>query len=543
MTSDELNCLVHAFLVDSGFKHTAFSLCKEGRLENSPSFAKHVPRGALVDLLSKSLLYGEVESHWKADHLALNCKAEFSLLEPHVCSLEPPKPKSIPLPPTYTQRPLGQSNRINGTTDGKRKASPLSGGEGPAEKRPRRDPDDMDECMLCEFVRKILCSPGGPVYRSPKLKPKVRQQGPGDNETNPDAILVLSSHETEVFVCAFNPVNEAILVTGCRGQSMGPPIPPPITSADFARPPGPPHRLEHFSSTDQGDVTALHWNAEGTLIAIGSYDTVLRVCTSTGDLYFSHTQHQGPIFAVRFSKDGKWLITASLDGTACLWDVVIYSLDCCLDVDWISNSLFCSCSADRVIHIMQIGKPEPVKTLSGHTNEINQIKCNPSGTRLASCSDDRLRAYGKSTTFPRPDQEIVLIGHKHSVTSIAWCPDYPASTNEIIATSSWDGAARLWDSVTGDCLHVFEDHKLAVYALKFNPTGRWIATGSSDGWLHIYDVKARKLTWSWFAGFEKPGVYEIDWQTGDDLDRIALALECRNVAVIDVSKIPALQKK
>jgi transducin (beta)-like 1 len=182
-----------------GFKHTAFSLCKEGRLENSPSFAKHIPRGALVDLLSKSLLYGEVESHWKADHLALNCKAEFSLLEPHVCSLEPPKPKSIPLPPTYTQRPLGQSNRINGTTDGKRKASPLSGGEGPAEKRPRRDPDDMDECMQCEFVRKFLCSLRGPVYRSPKLKPKARQQGPGDNETNPDAILVLSSHETEVF--------------------------------------------------------------------------------------------------------------------------------------------------------------------------------------------------------------------------------------------------------------------------------------------------------------------------------------------------------
>jgi WD40 repeat protein len=30
---------------------------------------------------------------------------------------------------------------------------------------------------------------------------------------------------------------------------------------------------------------------------------------------------QGPIFAVRFSKDGRWLLTASLDNTACLWDV------------------------------------------------------------------------------------------------------------------------------------------------------------------------------------------------------------------------------
>jgi transducin (beta)-like 1 len=55
--------------------------------------------------------------------------------------------------------------------------------------------------------------------------------------------------------------------------------------------------------------------------------------------------------------------------------------------------------------------------------------------------------------------------------------------------------------------------------------------------------QARKLTWSWFAGVEKPGVYEIDWQADENLDRIALALECWKVAVIDVSKVPALQGK
>jgi transducin (beta)-like 1 len=102
-----------------------------------------------------------------------------------------------------------------------------------------------------------------------------------------------------------------------------------------------------------------------------------------------------------------------------------------------------------------------------------------------------------------------------------------------------------------------------VYALRFSPSGRWLATGSGDGWLHIYDVKvgnspshkllhgrriliflpqAREMKWSWFAGFDQPGVFEIDWQSGGGLDRIALALECRNVAIIDISKIEALQK-
>ncbi|KAJ7157165.1 WD40 repeat-like protein [Mycena filopes] len=549
MTADEINCLVYAFLVDSGFKHTAFSLCMEGRLENSPSFSKHIPRGELVELLSKSLLYREVESHWKEDYLTNNCQAPFSLLEPHVCSLEPPKPKSVPLPMTYTQRPPPQTNRLN-VTDGKRKASPSR--DGPAEKRPRHG-DDMDTDL---------------PDSAGKLKPKVRLQGAADNTTNPKAILLLNHHETEVFVCAFNPVKQSILVTGSKDTVVNLwdlPPPPPWTTPEFALPPAAPRRLEYFEGSDapdyQGDLTSLHWNTEGTLIAIGSYDSVLRVCTASGELYFSHTQHKDPIFAVRFSKDGKWLLSASLDGTACLWDVAAKEMhtqyrshtDCCLDIEWITNTLFASCSADRTVHIMQIGKTEPARIFTGHTNEINQIIANPSGTRLASCSDDMTARIWKVDDIPAFEdampglsepsaaQAVILTGHNHSVGMICWCPKYPAGTNEIVATSSFDGTARLWDSVTGECLKVFSDHKRPVYALKFHPTGRWLATGSGDGWVHIYDVKARDMIWSWFAGFDKPGVFEIDWQHGEELDRIALALECRNVAVIDCNKVPALQ--
>ncbi|KAJ7511338.1 WD40-repeat-containing domain protein [Mycena galericulata] len=358
-----------------------------------------------------------------------------------------PKLKSLPLP--MIQLPLAQPNRIN--TDGEQKESQHSR-DGPAEKRAGRVDTSMD------YVVRI--SPDSSVKKP--LKPEVRIQGPGDNDTNPNAVLVLGNHESEVFVCAFNPVKQSILVTGSKNAVVNLwdlPNPPPATSPDSAQPPGPPRRLEHFGTADQGDLVALHWNTEGTLIAIGSYDTVLRVCTVEGDLYFSHTQHQGPIFAVRFSKDGKWLLTASLDGSTCLWDVARKDLvrqyrahtDCCLDVDWLSDMLFSSCSADQLIHIMQIDKADPIKTLAGHTNEVNQIKCNPSGTRLASCSDDmtaRIWKIENLSTPPSPadsipglrgelierEQPIVLAGHKHSISTIGWCPDHPAGTNEIIAT-------------------------------------------------------------------------------------------------------------
>lgn len=47
--------------------------------------------------------------------------------------------------------------------------------------------------------------------------------------------------------------------------------------------------------------------------------------------------------------------------------------------------------------------------------------------------------------------------------------------------------------------------------------------------------------WSWFAGAEKPGVFEIDWQEYDGVNRIAMALECRQVAVLDVNKLDAFR--
>lgn len=164
---------------------------------------------------------------------------------------------------------------------------------------------------------------------------------------------------------------------------------------------------------------------------------------------------------------------------------------------------------------------------SGHTNEINQIKCNPSGTRLASCSDDQTARVwnladlsGSRTPDSDPipglsesNRVVQLDGHDHSVSSISWCPQSSAGGVELIATSvtcrsallhrqliltifraSFDATARLWDSVTGECLKTFADHKRPVYALTFSPDGHWLGTGSGDGWLHIYSVKVHMLS-------------------------------------------------
>jgi len=63
--------------------------------------------------------------------------------------------------------------------------------------------------------------------------------------------------------------------------------------SEHAPPPEPPKSLKkHFSKAEQGDLTALDWAFDGSLLAIGSYDAVLRICTSSGALYFANPQHQ-----------------------------------------------------------------------------------------------------------------------------------------------------------------------------------------------------------------------------------------------------------
>ena len=64
--------------------------------------------------------------------------------------------------------------------------------------------------------------------------------------------------------------------------------------------PGEPLLVEQISKTEHGDVTSLGWNPDGTLLAIGSHDSVLRVCTVEGSLYFSHPQHEVGIFDAQF---------------------------------------------------------------------------------------------------------------------------------------------------------------------------------------------------------------------------------------------------
>lgn len=101
-----------------------------------------------MELLSKALLYSEVEAHWRGDAMTKNCTGTFSLLERHVCTLDPTLPETVTfeqvLPPVVETEPPPQTN---GSTEVgiKRKASTPAADETPTEKRARTTPIEPPE--------------------------------------------------------------------------------------------------------------------------------------------------------------------------------------------------------------------------------------------------------------------------------------------------------------------------------------------------------------------------------------------------------------
>lgn len=553
LASDEVNMLVYSYLLDSGFQHAAFSLRNEAKLERSPHFDIHIPRGALCEQLSKALAYTEVETHTDSGGvLTTDCKSDFSLLKPHVCTVDADAMDGVV---NSTVDKVSKLVLEAGGSDisGKRKANaPADGdGQGRRVKRSSEPEEGSGNARELDDVQMSDVEVSG---------------GKGGEKSRPKAMLTLAGHEGEVFVCAWNPAKHGLLATGSKDATVRIwDLPDPTESAPTSgeQPYNSSIVLRHVPvpETDQKDITSVDWNNTGTLVASGSYDSTLRVWTEKGEFYMSHNLAQkGPVFAIRFSKSGRWLLCASLDGSACVWNVEAktmhmhynYHSGCCLDVDWLDDVTFATCGADKKINIMRVDYPVPIKTFAGHENEINQLKFNPSRTRIASCSDDHTARVWELGHLPeaitiqtmRPTElitgSLVLRGHTDSIGSMSWCPNVRPDAHEMLATVSFDGTSRLWDAITGACLFAFSDHKRAAYTLAFSPQGNYLATASGDGWLYIYNIQTGAKIWSYYVGTDKPGIYEIDWQQTGKLNRIALCLESEAVGIIDVTKVPEL---
>jgi WD40 repeat protein/serine/threonine protein kinase len=123
-----------------------------------------------------------------------------------------------------------------------------------------------------------------------------------------------------------------------------------------------------------------------------------------------------------------------------------------------------------------------LRTIHGHTRDVNCLAFSPDGARLVSGSDDQtLRVWDAATGVPLHNLPI----KNCRVECIALSPD-----GTRLSIGGHDGSVRLFDRVHWQELRVLQAHRGLVRGLAFSPDGTRLVTAGDDGTLKLWDVTA-----------------------------------------------------
>lgn len=156
-----------------------------------------------------------------------------------------------------------------------------------------------------------------------------------------------------------------------------------------------------------------------------------------------------------------------------------------------SGSLF-SASNDKTIRQWRIASDAPTRSFQ-HPNLVDCVGFDPTGKLLATgCHDGILRVFDIEKNAAVKTINAHLQPQPNPIYAIAWSPD-----GKQIVSASYDRSLKLWDATSAAMVREFKPHTLKtfekghrdqVFCVAFTKDGKFIASGSSDRTLKLWNV-------------------------------------------------------
>jgi WD40 repeat protein len=250
--------------------------------------------------------------------------------------------------------------------------------------------------------------------------------------------------------------------------------------------------LEHLILRHEGTVYVAAYSRDGKLIVTASIDKTARVWNAvTGQLQATLTGHGGPVNDAAFSPDGRLVVTASDDGTARVWEAATGHLLATLNGPGVEvrKAIFSpdgkrvvTASADQAARVWSAETGGLLVTLSGHAGVIFNVAFSPDGKRIVTASDDHTARLWDAETGAA---QATLSGHTRVVYDAAFSPD-----GSRVVTASWDQTARVWDAANGHLVATLSGQSGPLYDAAFSPDGKRIVTASADHTAQVWDAES-----------------------------------------------------
>jgi len=199
-------------------------------------------------------------------------------------------------------------------------------------------------------------------------------------------------------------------------------------------------------------------------------------------------QTTSEVWTICFSPDGQNIISGALDRAVRIWDV--HNRECRWALrghdEWVNGvavspdgSSIVSGSGDKTVRVwdtksMTCRSTLPVTPTSSGPSCVLQ----DSKTIVSASDDTTLRVWDSDS------QKIktVLKAHSKGIYSVA------AGVGNQIASASRDATVKVWDVNQARPLKSYNAHKGDVNSCTFFDKGRWVASGSDDKTVKIYEI-------------------------------------------------------
>ncbi|ESQ48418.1 hypothetical protein EUTSA_v10020024mg [Eutrema salsugineum] len=221
------------------------------------------------------------------------------------------------------------------------------------------------------------------------------------------------------------------------------------------------------SATDDSQESSFHGPERVRVRQYGKSSKELTALYKTQEIQ----AHNGSIWSIKFSLDGKYLASAGEDCVIHIWQVVEAEKKGELLLD-----------RPELLLMANNGSPEPT-TMSPRRRGRTSIS-------RKSLSLDNI--YVPDSVFGLSDKPFCSFqGHLDDVLDLAW------SKSQHLLSSSMDKTVRLWHLSSQTCLKVFS-HSDYVTCIQFNPVDdRYFISGSLDAKVRVWSIPDRQVV-DWY---------------------------------------------